>query len=126
MEEKEKSKIWIEEKNIVNVKIGEDVTRDDIMDLFDKGEIIARDLLGNISILIDLKSGFFIRSSKARKEIAEKFQELVKNPGFKKVAVFGGVTAITIASFIISLSKMKNVKTFSKREKALEWLKKSS
>ncbi len=124
MEKKEESKIWLDENNIVNVKIGEDVTREDIMDLFNKGERLARDLLGNISILIDLKSGFFVSSSKLRKEIAEKFQELVKDPGFKKVAVFGGIVAITVASFIISISKMQNVKTFTKREDALRWLSK--
>ncbi len=122
MEKKEESKIWLDENNIVNVKIGKDVTREDIMDLFNKGERIARDLLVNISILIDLKSGFFVSSSKFRKEIAERFQELVKDPGFKKVAVFGGIVAITVASFIISVSKMENIKTFAKREDALRWL----
>ena len=94
------------------------------MDLFNKGEDLARELSGNTSILIDLTSGFFATSSKLRKEIAEKFKELVKDPGFKKVAVFGGIAAVTVASFIISLNKMENVKTFTKKEDALKWLKK--
>ena len=71
------------------------------MNLFDKGERLGRELSGNTSILIDLTSGFFVTSSKFRKRIAERFKELVKDPGFKKVAVFGGITATTIASFII-------------------------
>ena len=98
--------------------------RGKIMDLFSRGEKISRDLSGNTSILIDLTSGFFATSSKLRKEIAERFKELVEDPGFKKVAVFGGIAAITVASFIISLSKMENVKTFTKKEDALKWLKK--
>lgn len=125
MDKKEESKIWLDENNIINAKIGKNIDGEKIMDLFDKGERFGRDLSGNTSILIDLTSGFFVTSSKLRKEIAEKFKELVRNPGFKKVAVFGGIAAVTVASFIISLSKMENVKTFTKREDALRWLKKS-
>jgi len=125
MDKKEESKIWLDENNIVNVKIGKNVEGGKIMDLFNRGEKIARELSGNTSILIDLTSGFFATSSKLRKEIAERFKGLVKDPGFKKVAVFGGIAAITVASFIISLSNMENVKTFTKRENALRWLKKN-
>ena len=124
MKNKEESRIWLDENNIINVKIGKNVEREKIMDLFNRGEKITRELLDNPSILIDLTSGFFVTSSKLRKEIAERFKELVKDPGFKKVAVFGGIAAITVASFIISLSKIENVKTFTKREDALRWLKK--
>jgi hypothetical protein len=125
MDKKEESKIWLEENNIVSVKIGKNVKGEKIMDLFNRGEKIAQDISGNILILIDLTSGFFATSSSLRKEIAERFKGLVKDPGFKKVAVFGGIAAITVASFIISLSKIENVKTFTKREDALKWLKKN-
>lgn len=124
MKNNEESNIWLDENNVVNVKISKNVEGGKIMDLFNRGEKIARELSGNTSILIDLTSGFFATSSKLRKEIAEKFKELVKDPGFKKVAVFGGIAAVTVASFIISLGKMENVKTFTKREEALNWLKK--
>ena len=80
MEENEKSKIWLDENNIINVKIGKNVKTEEIMDLFDKGEKFGRELSGNTSILIDLTSGFFITSSKTRKEIAEKFKKLIENP----------------------------------------------
>ena len=119
---KEESKIWLDENNIINVKIDKNIKTEEIMNLFDKGEEFGRELSGNTSILIDLTSGFFVTSSKFRKEIAERFKDLIRDPGFKKVAVFGGIVAITVASFIISLSKMENVKTFTKREDALRWL----
>ena len=122
MKNKEESRIWLDKNNIINVKIGKNIEMEEIMNLFDKGEGLGRDLSGRTSILIDLTSGFFVTSSKLRKEIAERFKELVKDPGFKKVAVFGGIAAITVASFIISVSKMENVKTFTKREDALRWL----
>ena len=124
MENKEESRVWLDENNIINVKIGKNVDGEKIMDLFNRGERLSREFLDNPLILIDLTSGFFVTSSKLRKEIAEKFKELVRDPGFKKVAVFGGIAAVTVASFIISLSKMDNVKTFTKREDALRWLKK--
>jgi len=122
MEEHEKSTIWLDENNIINVKIGKNVKTEEIMDLFDKGAKSGRELSGNTSILIDLTSGFFITSSKTRKEIAEKFKKLIENPGLNKVAVFGGVMATTIASFIISLNDLGRAKTFKEREKALKWL----
>jgi hypothetical protein len=123
MEEKGENKIWLDENNIINVKLDKNSDKEEIMSLFDSGEKFARELLGNTSILIDLTSGFFITSSKDRKEIAFKFRDLVKDPGFKKIAVFGKVTAITIASFIISVSNLKNAKTFKDRKEALQWLK---
>ncbi len=123
MEENEKSKIWLDENNIINVKIGKNVEIEEITDLFDKGEKLGRELSGSTSILIDLTSGFFVTSSMARKEIAEKFKKLIKDPGFNKVAVFGGVIAITVASFIISINNLGRTKTFKERGDALKWLK---
>lgn len=122
--EKEKSKIWIDEEGILNVKMIKGVTEDEILNLFKEGREIAKEFTEKPLILIDLTSGIVIISSKIRKNIAEHVKELAKEIGFKKIAIFGGVMSRTVVSFLISTTGIKNTKTFETKKEALKWLKK--
>lgn len=51
-------------------------------------------------------------------------KKIVKNPGFKRVAILGAtVTIRVVGSFIVSASGIENIKVFKEKDKALEWLK---
>jgi len=70
-------------------------------------------------VIIDLKQSTQF-SSEARK-IWVKFLQNLK---IKKTAIFGGnVFVRTLASFVIAASQKKNIKFFTTKEEALEWIK---
>ena len=119
----EELKVWIDKDGIANIKIIRNFTIEDVKALMKEGRELARSLSEKPKILLDMTSGLNALSSQFRKEIGEQVKELVKDPGFKKVAVFGGVIARTIASFIIVASGEKNIKIFKTKKEALRWLK---
>ncbi len=120
----EELKVWIDKDGIANIKIIRNFTIEDVKALMNEGRELARNLSEKPKILLDMTSGLNALSSQFRKEIGEQVKELVKDPGFKKVAVFGGNIIIrTVASFIITASGVRYIKVFNTQEKALKWLK---
>ncbi len=50
--------------------------------------------------------------------------ETYKEPGFEKLAMWGGSTVIkVVALFIITATRLKNIRYFSTEKEALSWLK---
>ncbi len=121
--EEEKSKIWIDENGIVNIKIMvKNLSEKDMEELIKEGKEIAKNLTEKALILVDISSGLIAISSRFRRDIAEEIKKLAIDPGFKKLAIFGGVLPRTVASFVITASGVKNMKVFKTKDEALRWL----
>jgi hypothetical protein len=75
---------------------------------------------GKLDVLADNS-----RAGKATPEARRIFRELLEMKNFGKVAICGGnPVARVLASFVIGISRKKDVRFFRSREKALAWLKK--
>jgi hypothetical protein len=75
---------------------------------------------GKIKILVDNS-----KAGKATSEARKTFQELMDLKQFGKVAIFGThPVARVLASFVIGLSRKRDVRFFGSEEEALAWLKK--
>ena len=120
----EEMSIWIDKEGIVHVRMIRDLTSENIKNLIEEGRELVKRLSGKPKVIIDIASGLSSIPFQLRKEIGGYVKELVENPGFKKVAISGGIIARTIASFIIAASGEKNIKVFETKEEALKWLKK--
>ncbi len=121
---KEEMKIWIDQDGIANVKLIKNIDMESIDNLIKEGREIVRRFSGDLLVLVDITSGLIPLSSKLRKDIAGRVKELFQELTPKKVAVFGGIIARTIASFIITASGVKSdIKLFSSKEEAVKWLK---
>jgi len=71
-----------------------------------------------VNVLIDTNN-IKDASSNARKE----FQSAITNEKIGKIAFFGlNPVAKVIASFVMGISKRKNMRFFNSKEKALNWL----
>ncbi len=71
-----------------------------------------------IYVLIDLK-----QSTQFSSEARRKWVTFLQNSKIKKTAIFGGnVFVRTLASFVIAASKSKNIRFFTTKEEAKDWL----
>jgi len=118
----EEMTIFLDGEGIVNVKMIRSLNSENIKNLIWKAREFAKTLSGKPKIIVDITSGLDRLPFQLRKEIGEYVKELVEDPGFEKVAIFGGVIARTIGSFIIAASGEKNIKMFKNKEEALKWL----
>lgn len=122
----EQSKVWIGEDGIVRLTLAKMITEKDIWDIFEDLEEKLKRLSGKAKVLINMTTISIIRSSKFRKITAEKVKKIAIDPGFENAAICGGdIILRTIASFIVKVSRVKNIKVFTTEEEALKWLKKS-
>ena len=125
LNEKE-NKEWIDKDGIVNIRISKIITVEGVYEIIDNCEKFLREAGGKGKILINIipYKGPFIATSEFRKIVSERIKKVIKDPGFKKVAVLGGNIIIrTVVSFIITASGVKYIKVFNTQEKALKWLK---
>ena len=120
----EEMSVWVDKEGIVNIKMIKDLTSENVKTLIREGRELAKNFLRKSKVIIDISSGLSSIPFQLRKEIGGYVKELVESPGFEKVAIFGGIIARTIASFIIAASGEKNIKVFETKEEALKWLKK--
>ncbi|MEW6076664.1 MAG: STAS/SEC14 domain-containing protein [Thermodesulfobacteriota bacterium] len=73
---------------------------------------------GQIDLLIDLN-----RAGKTSSKSRQLFKAFTETGKCRKVALFGMHTvAMVIASFVMGISKNRNMKFFKNRKEALEWL----
>ena len=108
------------------MKIVRLVDEKDLSDLIGDLREILRGFSDKPKILVDIKNiedRAFISSSLFRKNAVKQAKDFIQNIGFKKVAVFGiGIEDRTVASFVISAIRIKNIKIFITEEEALKWL----
>jgi hypothetical protein len=126
MENEKKNKVWIDEQEIVHMKIIRLVGEEDLSDLIGDLREILRGFSDKPKILVDVENiedRALISSSLFRKKAVMQAKDFIQNTGFKKVAVFGtGIEDRTVASFVISAIRIKNIKIFITKEEALKWL----
>lgn len=83
-------------------------------------ESLMSQVEGKLNILVDNS-----KAGKATSEARKIFQEQMDQKNFGKVAIFGThPVARVLASFVIGLSRKKDVRFFSSKEDAIAWLKK--
>ena len=120
----EESKIWLEKDGIVRLKTGKLINEEILKGLVNSYKEIAKDLSTKPKILIDTRLSSPAPSYLFRKTTAEILMETYKEPGFEKLAMWGGSTVIkVVALFIIAATRLKNIKYFSTEKEALSWLK---
>ena len=121
------NKVWVDDKGIVNIQVAKAIIAEEAYALIDVAEKFLRNSQGKGKVLIHVfpYKGPFVATFKFRKTVSEKIKKIIKDPGFKKVAICGITTIIkTVSSFIITASGVKNMKVFGTKEEALKWLKK--
>lgn len=127
MENEKKNKAWIDEEGIVHMKIVRLVDEKDLSDLLGDVREILRGSLDKPKILVDIENiedRAVTSSSLFRKKAVLQAKDFIQNTGFKKAAVFGiKIEDRTVASFVISAIRIKNIKIFITEEEALKWLK---
>lgn len=127
MENEKKNKVWIDEQKIVHMKIVRLVGERDLSDLIGDLREILRGFSDKPKILVDVENiedRALISSSLFRRGAVLQAKNFIQDVGFKKVAVFGTrIEDRTVASFVISAIRIKNIKIFIAKEEALKWLK---
>jgi len=122
-----KSVTWVGDDGLVHIRIARVVVAEEINQLIEKVKGILEEFSGKEKILVDMghiSDVMGVSSSSFRKKSAGQIKGLIKDPGFKRAAIFGGnIMHRTIASFIIVASGQKNIKIFEKEKEALKWLK---
>jgi len=125
MEEKDgkiwvgESRVYLGEDNILNFIIVGDVD-EYIAIAFEEAMLkLVGKIKGKVNPLIDL-NGARRTSAKARKI----FQERIMDDRTGRVALFGlNPVAKVIASFVLGITRKKDMRFFKTREEALAWLK---
>ena len=80
---------------------------------------MAEDIDGEIDLLIDLN-----RAGKTSSGSRKLFKAFTETSHCRKVALFGmHPVSMVIASFVMGISRNKNMKFFKTREVAIQWLK---
>ncbi len=119
--QKGKGRIDIRKNGIIYVEVDEAIQEGEFMALFEKIKERTRSFPKKPKILIvNLVIDSVLRSYVLRKKVGDKFKELV----FEKAAIYeDNVFSRTVASFIVAVSGLENVRVFVSKEKALKWLK---
>lgn len=118
------NKIWLENDGIIRINIGKKMEEEIFRELTERLKEIAEKVSGKLTVLVDVSKVPHIPSSAFRKMGVNLIKDLFKNPGFKKIALWGGgKIQRTVASFVITTTRMKTIKHFNTKEEALKWLK---
>ena len=124
MVKESKNKVSIKENKIIYIKVAEEVSEKEVFDLLDEIEEDLEALGKEAEVLVNITTNVVIRSSAFRKELAARVRDLFDRKGFRKVSLFAPHLATrTIASFVIAITKLDNIKVFKSEEEALSWLK---
>ena len=123
-----KSSVWLRDDNIISIEIFND-SKEEIYQVIKDSVKMVRSFSGDARILVVLfrTTTNDVEGAKFRKQIVDQIKEVLENPGFKRVAVYGlSIIMKTVFSFILHAAyrgKADNAKLFSTKEEALKWLK---
>ncbi len=115
------NKVFVEKDGIIHVEVRrEKTTEEDILSLLEETKKTTESFPKKPKLLIvNLMKGSVLRSYRFRRKVGEKLKEIV----FERAAICEeSVFSRTIAMFIITAINIKNVRLFSSKERALEWL----
>ena len=117
-------KIWLRDDGIIQIKVYKKLNKEVVERLLRGFQETARGLPIKPKILADISSGPLAPGSLFRKKIVGLIKDVAKDPGFEKIALWGGgITQRTALSFILSVVRLKNIKYFKAEEEAIKWLK---
>jgi hypothetical protein len=128
MAEKEKNReihigehrLYLAEDNILHITV--------VGEQDEKTALAMKEAVAKFTGMVEGKINIFADNNKAGKAspAARKlFNELMDLKEFGKIAIFGAhPVARVLATFVIGISRKKDVRFFSSREKALAWLRK--
>ena len=120
----EETKIWLDEDGILRFKLGNMMNEETLKMLNTKFIEFGTKASGKIKVIIDLSKITYKSTINLRKNAIRILKDTLKDPGYDKVAFFGGnMLSRTVVSFIITASTFKNIKIFKTEEDALKWLK---
>ena len=113
------SRVYLGEGNIICMAIVGDIDENTVIALWNASREMGSKVEGNARIFIDLtRAGR--PSSKARRI----GQQRLEDKGIGKVAILGmHPVARVIASFMMGVTRKKDMRFFRSKEKALAWLK---
>lgn len=113
------SRYYLGEDNIIYV-IGKGKMEEKDIPVWEKAIInFEKKIEGKINILIDLNE-----AGEQPPKTRDSWNEFCKRERIGKVALFGmHPVARVLASFVMGISKNKNLRFFASKEKALKWLK---
>ena len=117
-------KVWLGEDGIIRIKTGERTDLDHVKKIVEKFTDIAKTLEGKAKILIDTNASNQNLGILYRRGVVKVFLDIYKNPGFEKIALWGGKNKMIeiVGAFMIGATGLKNIKYFKTEEKALKWL----
>jgi len=123
-EKTKENKIWLGKDGIVRIKVGKVIDEKVIKRIINDYKEITRKFSTKQKILIDIKSSTPIPSSLFRKKVVESLKDAYREPGFEKMAIWGGSTVLRVITlFIVKATGFKNIKHFETEKEALQWLK---
>lgn len=121
--ETKEDKIWLGDDGIVRVKTERVMNEKIIERLVRSFQEITKELSIKPKILVDISVSPYAPGSLFRKKVVMIIRDATKNPGFEKLAMWGGgVLQRVSVSFILTASRLKNIKYFKTEEEALKWL----
>ncbi len=113
-----KNHYLIGDDNIFYVTLNGDVSDEMGIEIDRMINDLVDDVDGEIDLLIDLN-----RAGKTSSKSRQLFKTFTETGKCRKVALFGmHPVAMVIASFVMGISKNRNMKFFKNREEAMEWL----
>jgi len=124
-ENKEKKMVWVDDKGIICLNLGEKPSEEDIYKLLDELLKVFRESKRKPKILIYVIPylGPMLSNMELREKLIDEAKAILAENELDKVAVFGGdAVSRTITSFIIRMSGFGNIEVFDNEEKAREWL----
>ena len=125
LEDKE-FKIWLGDDGVVRIKLGKTKFNEEALDsLGEKYREITKKLSAKPKILTDVNFVQFGAPAAFRRKTVRFIKDINKDPGFEKQAIWGGSTIIkVVVSFLLTATRLKNIKYFRTEKEALKWLKK--
>jgi hypothetical protein len=113
-------RFYLGENNILHITV---VGKQD-----EKTALAMKEAVSKFVGIIEGKLNIFVDNNKAGKAAAaarKMFNELMNLKEFGKIAIFGAhPVARVLATFVIGISRKKDVRFFSSKEEAMAWLKK--
>ena len=121
----EEPKVWLGEDGIVRIKTVKKMDdENDFLVLCEKYREIVKKLPDKPKVLIDISLSSPTLSLSGRKRIVGNMEDIYKNPGFKKLAIWGGSAIIKVITlFALRVAKIERTKYFQTEADALQWLK---